>query len=444
MKILSLWPRLALSFSGMLLASTLLAVEPNHKISPQPDSTGGLKLRLICGERATDEKLAQVKDFPDLQAVEAFGAEGFSDAGLVHLAALPKLRSLALGGANLTPAGIGSFRGKTNLKSLTIHQAALTLELAQTIASLPNLETLRLRPKSIEPGAWKPLAQLTKLRELDLSNNLTSADADQLVGLEDLKHLERVTLFGNGFGPMSVKRLAGSKQLRELTLRQIPVTAETAVVLANFAELQSLEIYHAAATPEALKVLANVPTLRHLGIHADEISSEELALLKTFKQLRTLDTGAQRVTKAETHALRSALRNTIVNRYNWKHNLADLKALAREVELNPSGDVVSVTMICHEPATDEKVGILHQFPAIEELKLFASHQLTDTGLRELRTVKKLRALKLHSSAITDAGLLHLQDCPQLETILLVGSSQITPAGIAKLKGLLPNVVIDVE
>lgn len=435
--------RACLVISLVPLFCSALPAKEADEIKPQADAGGGLKLRMICGDQATDARLARVKEFPEIQVVEAFGSAGFSDAGLAHLAALPKLRSLSLGGLHLTAAGLGSLRGNAALKTLAIHETPLTIELAEIIASFPNLETLRLRPCEVEAGAWKPLTKLPRLRDLQFTNSLAAARRDELLGWEDFNQLETVSLYSpNTPASVVVARLAGNQNLRELRLTKILVDEDAASSILKLQSLQKLNIHYASATPEAVKILAQLKTLQHLGIYGDEVQERDLAMLHPFQHLQTLDVHGNRISESATHSLRAALHNTVVNRHNWKHNLADLESISKSIEQDSAGNVVGVTILCHEPATDAKVGILHQFPTIERLYL-AGKDLTDVGMMELRTIKKLRELWLNAPNITDAGLLHLADIPELAEVNL-RTPKATAAGIAKLKGLLPNVRITVD
>jgi len=62
-------------------------------------------------------------------------------------------------------------------------------------------------------------------------------------------------------------------------------------------------------------------------------------------------------------------------------------------------------------------------------------QITDAGLVHLAGLTSLQEL-----FVTDAGLVHLKGLTSLQTLGL-GNTQVTDAGVAKLKEALPNCEI---
>ena len=80
-------------------------------------------------------------------------------------------------------------------------------------------------------------------------------------------------------------------------------------------------------------------------------------------------------------------------------------------------------------------GMLLKLPPVPVpfgLETFA--QLTDEELKELKHLKNLAALDLHSTKVTDAGLKELKDLTNL-TSLDLDCTQITDAGLKELKDL---------
>lgn len=76
---------------------------------------------------------------------------------------------------------------------------------------------------------------------------------------------------------------------------------------------------------------------------------------------------------------------------------------------------------------------------VEVLDL-AKTRVTDTGMRYLRHLKKLRGLSRSDTQVTDAGLQELKEMPQLEHLYLKGAA-VTDAGVADLQRALPKLRI---
>jgi internalin A len=64
-------------------------------------------------------------------------------------------------------------------------------------------------------------------------------------------------------------------------------------------------------------------------------------------------------------------------------------------------------------------------------------KITDTGLKEVVGLHKLRKLRVSCTEITDAGLKELANLHNLREIVVVGT-KVTPAGVQELNKALPN------
>jgi hypothetical protein len=64
--------------------------------------------------------------------------------------------------------------------------------------------------------------------------------------------------------------------------------------------------------------------------------------------------------------------------------------------------------------------------------------ITDAGLEHLQSLKKMRRLQFAETGITDAGLVHLQALPQLRELNARGT-KVTQAGVDQLKKQLPKI-----
>ena len=132
---------------GLLVAISLLllsavpsafALESPEPVTPQRDSAGKIRIRLICGNRATDARMALLVKYPEVQVVTASGDDELTDAGLAHLKSLPKLESLGLGGSKITADGLAHLCGNSSLRSLTLWEMPLSEKAAEQIAAIPN------------------------------------------------------------------------------------------------------------------------------------------------------------------------------------------------------------------------------------------------------------------------------------------------------------------
>jgi hypothetical protein len=75
-----------------------------------------------------------------------------------------------------------------------------------------------------------------------------------------------------------------------------------------------------------------------------------------------------------------------------------------------------------------------------ELSL-SNTRVTDSGLRRLKALEKLRFLYLTHTMISDEGLVQLRDLPALEKVL-IGWGAVTPEGAERLRQLIPRAEVD--
>ena len=90
--------------------------------------------------------------------------------------------------------------------------------------------------------------------------------------------------------------------------------------------------------------------------------------------------------------------------------------------------------------TDDDLRPLSTASATRGLFLF-NNQITDAGLAHLADLKQLETLDLRRNArVTDAGLVHLEGLTNLKQLYLIRTG-VTPAGVARLQQKLPRTKI---
>ncbi|MFN0053948.1 MAG: hypothetical protein ACKV0T_17355 [Planctomycetales bacterium] len=89
--------------------------------------------------------------------------------------------------------------------------------------------------------------------------------------------------------------------------------------------------------------------------------------------------------------------------------------------------------------TDSNLIHLEQMPNLEWLVL-TDTQISDPGLVYLQGLNKLTILDLEGTQVTNAGLEHLKELTALQWLYLC-RTEVTPPGVAKLQAALPSVRI---
>ena len=151
-----------------------------------------VRVRFSCHSHVTDETLAQIATLTDLEEL-ALVADEITDAGLVHLLALPKLASLNLNNSGtLTDACVPTLVKLRGLRTLTLMRVDFTDAGVQQLAALQQLETLRLVRLPMTSAGLQVVQRMPNLRSLSLTQRPLS-DAD-LAALEPCVHLTELYL----------------------------------------------------------------------------------------------------------------------------------------------------------------------------------------------------------------------------------------------------------
>ncbi|MCE9552181.1 MAG: hypothetical protein K8T91_02250 [Planctomycetes bacterium] len=98
--------------------------------------------------------------------------------------------------------------------------------------------------------------------------------------------------------------------------------------------------------------------------------------------------------------------------------------------------------IIGQDITDDGLKNLKGLRELTLLSLYLSN-ITDTGLENVKGLTALRVLHVNSdnNNITDAGLEHLEGLKALQVLSLDSTQQVTAAGVARLQNTLPNCTI---
>src|SRR5262249_5283211 len=134
--------------------------------------------------RITDEGLKKISELSDLEVLSLAASRQFTDAGLMHLKKLHKLRSLDLWVAKISDKGLVHLGGMTSLRSLKLNIGSsnpITDAGLAELAGLTDLEELDLFAQRITDASLPLLKKFTKLRSLDIAGtNISFEGATEL------------------------------------------------------------------------------------------------------------------------------------------------------------------------------------------------------------------------------------------------------------------------
>ena len=177
-----------------------------------------------------------------------------TDAGLVHLRGLARMRALDLGGAEVADAGMAELADLKELEWLNLSFTHVGDAGLERLAGLVNLKSLWLQGTDVSDGGLKHLERMTALERLDLDQT-------------------RVT----DAGVASLGRLPA---LRSLYLNRTAVSEAALGPLAALPALERVELDFTRVGDGAIETLAAMPALRHLSIYSTRVTYGGLARLK--------------------------------------------------------------------------------------------------------------------------------------------------------------------
>ncbi|MGC4003113.1 MAG: hypothetical protein QM811_08245 [Pirellulales bacterium] len=222
------------------------------------ESLGLLNVRLrprILSELAACENLNRI----------SLWGKTFGDDHVQRLADFPRLRRVCLYDTAITPVGIRALGYCERLDALRI--------------TWPGEEGMRFSSDD-----WAPLANLTGLEFLGLSNNVDNAlgavgsmtklrrlhlwkcDAtdDGLANVSGLLELERFEVQSRTITDDGVKHLAGLKKLRHLEFSSSHITDASLDTFLGLESLETLDLRFANLTDAGILRLAKLPSLKRL------------------------------------------------------------------------------------------------------------------------------------------------------------------------------------
>jgi hypothetical protein len=161
---------------------------------------------------------------------------------------------------------VSAMAGLDSLETVIFDEGAITDASIETIASLPNLQHLRLRLSPIGDEGMKRLAKIDSLWYLNLPH--AECTAQGVAELAASPGLRQLRLGSNQLGNEVTREIAKIPYLRSVHLIGIAVTDEGLKALASMEHLESLYLDDSAVTEAGWEWLFREHP--HLHVHVDQ------------------------------------------------------------------------------------------------------------------------------------------------------------------------------
>jgi hypothetical protein len=247
--------------------------------------------------------------------------------------ALSRIQHLSLRNTpQLTDDGVSEFARLPQLRSLALIGLQIQGEALRSLASLPRLRALDLRMcHQIQVEDLVALAAMEKLIDLKLGGY--SVTDDQLAAVAELPQLQSLTIEDSAISRNGLRRLAEGRsadsirqlaftrcaaltdeacesleafpKLRELLLRDVPVTGAFMRVLPSRGQWERLTLSQTYITAEAMEAIKDCRQLRQLDLSRSFVNREMMELLRDLPRLEQLDLSDCGLTDEMVAVLRS-------------------------------------------------------------------------------------------------------------------------------------------
>jgi Leucine-rich repeat (LRR) protein len=281
---------------------------------------GTVKMIDLGETEVTDLGMKDLGKLPDLESVY-LDRTAVTDAGLKELTGLPRLAWLDLIGTRVTAKSADTLASMKALSHLFLGVKIDTADVAK-LSGLNRLQSLGLAPRSADE-AMKEISKLTDLKELRLASAPTGPGYAELARLTSL---EKLQLRG---GPGDIpadgwKILADLPKLRSLDLsvhaqddweaqrrwvdakreKKLAPWPAAADALASLTALRALDLTGVPIDDSALKVIGKLNGLEELCLTCTGVSLEGTPdALSGLTKLRTLKVRNARVTNTGLRSL---------------------------------------------------------------------------------------------------------------------------------------------
>ena len=344
----------------------------------------------------TDALLERIAALDHLTALALDGSSGLTDEGLQHLARLPRLRYLNLGGCAITDRGLAVLSELPNLEWLNLGWTRTTDDGARHLASCEKLSTLNLSGTLTGDGAIRALAGRRELTNFRSGNTVTNAG---------LALLHEIPVFKTWHGGEPRMALTSPDAHPNFLGLRGTFTNDGMSQLAGLEGLFALDVDNSqlVITGAGLAPLANLPHLTWLAFDAKDESMAYIAALPHLRFLMCQDTAAG--DDGFVALSRSRTIENIWGRRCYNLQRRGFMALANMPALR------NLSVSCKN-VDDEGLSALPRFPALRELMPM---DVPDAGYQYIGQCERLESLVLmYCRDTTDEATGHIAGLPSLK------------------------------
>lgn len=344
-----------------------------------------------------------------------------NDDAITAIASLGCVKNVSL--SRCPMLGVSSFAALRQVTTLDVSGLPLTAEQIESIAELPNLESVDL---SYTKASTQPLESFTKLKKLKvLKLKECKLQSGSLETLAKLSSLEVLDLLNTGIPATEISTLSRLKNLQQLKYNFPENADDWLESLCNLKSLTELNLSYYYVSPEKLRYISGLKNLR------------QIVLPHPMQQI-------QRTSLFGLSALRLSMKPLTDQQIEC---FADLPFLR---ELVGGGNAITGSVFAHGfeklevlelpgcPVTDASIPALSRLPSLRKLVL--SRNITGENIGLLAKCEHLEDLVVGSPAFELKNTPNLASLRTLKKLDLRGTTFSLPE-LQSLQKALPKCTI---
>jgi hypothetical protein len=329
----------------------------------------------------TDEELSVIKDLKFIESISVLSGRQVSASGIAQMQSLASLKHVSLSYVPVTDAQLAEFR------------------------RLPKLEHLYVRHGEFSGSGLGSLSSLPKLSRLEVSSSMLTDDVFEAAAR--LPALDHLSVEGSNIRGTGLAALRSCRTLTSLILKCPGIDEANMASLATAPVLSVLHL-EGGFSDATLAHIARIPNLRHLHWGAGSFTAAGMKALSASRSLGSLALASDPLTDEAIKSLPSLGRLQNLNIMNGRQ------------------------------LTNQGLEPLTRMAFVESVMLQNAGAITNDGVAHLAKIPGVQTIYVSGAqGITDAGLQHFKGRQQIRRVSFY-NSQVTDAGVAALKQLLPN------
>lgn len=376
----------------------------------------------LAGSAVTDEDLAHLRAWKQLQTVNLSDCKNVSDAGLAYLALLPDLAELNLVGSGVRGDGLVHLKNVAGLRVLDLRKSGATARQLAPLTALKDLERLILDPVADE-RVFRILAEFPGLKEIDLRGfPLTNR---RLGLLQKMTGLERLEIRSNDISDRGLSYLKPLKHLKELRIDSDSVSDAGLQSFAGMTGLKALDLAGRRITDVGFQHFRECKDIERVRVERTALSDGGLGWFKGFVKLIELELRFAAVTDKGIDSLAELNQLELIDLTGCPITDDGLKSFKALDELRK-------LVLDHTRITGRGFKAIEKLPRLSRVQM--THcPVTDLGLEGLSHLETLEQLGLDDTPVTDEVLGYLRILPNLKGLSLIRAIKLTDKAVDILK-----------